>query len=102
MRSVAPHGASVSNESLESASRYLQVFLPGFPLQELLQHCELAVQVAPDGRSVHPPVQAGLALQFESAQSVKPSQSLSTPSVQTSADGVQPPAGSRNGATELQ
>jgi hypothetical protein len=65
----------------------------------LLQHWLAAVQVAPAGEQVP---HDGLPLQFESAQSMAPSQSLSTPSLQTSATGVQPPLGDRYGATEVQ
>ena len=61
------------------------------------QHSELLVQEAPEG--LHVGVQKGDVAQFGSAQSTRPSQSLSIPSLQTSVTGVQVP-GSRNGFTE--
>ena len=75
---------------------YLQLFLPAGPVHLPEQHWEFAVQLAP----LPPQEQEGEPEQFESAQSVNPSQSLSTPSLQTSVEGTQVlPA--RKGATEL-
>jgi hypothetical protein len=53
----------------------------GLPAQLPEQHCEPTVHVLPDGRHV---VHAGLVAQPESLQSTRPSQSSSTPPVQTS------------------
>ena len=85
--------------TLKRRANQRQVWFPAGPLHLLLQHWLLAVQVPPFG--VHEP-QDGLPEQFESAQSMAPSQSLSTPSLQTSAVGVQPPLGARNGCTDVQ
>ena len=64
------------------------------------QQSLLFVQEEPTGLQVGE--QDGDDEQFGSAQSVNPSQSLSAPSLQTSATGVQPPPGARNGCTEDQ
>jgi len=63
----------------------------------LEQQSELAVQLAP--LPEQDDEQKGEPVQFESAQSVNPSQSLSTPSLHTSVVGTQ--VAPRKGATEL-
>ena len=77
---------------------YLQILLPERPLHLLEQQSEFTVHEAPAGLQLGE--HAGLVLQFESAQSTRPSQSLSIPSVQTSVVGVQPDP--RKGSTEVQ
>ena len=75
-------------------SDYLQILRPLGPLHLLEQQSELDVQEAPAGEHR----QAGKLEQFGSAQSMRPSQSLSMPSLQTSVTGAQVP-GSRKGFT---
>jgi hypothetical protein len=76
---------------------YLQDFPPFGPLHLLEQHWELDVHAAP--AALHVWLHEGDAEQFGSAQSVRPSQSLSTESLQISVTGVQVP-GSRKGFTD--
>jgi hypothetical protein len=66
------------------------------PLHLLLQHCELVVHDAFFGR--HAGAHAGLDEQFESAQSKKLSQSLSSPSVQDVSVGSQAGGGPQSSA----
>src|SRR5437867_2060908 len=78
-----------------SRPSYRQVLLPFGPLQLPEQQSALPAQLDPRARQLPP--HAGSAAQSASAQSMSVSQSLSIPSAQTSADGVQ--AALRNGAT---
>src|SRR6185503_16671558 len=84
-----------SRDPKRIARRYRQVLLAP-PLHLFEQQSEFTLHDAPLGLQLL--TQDGWLAQFESAQSVAPSQSLSMPSVQTSVVGVQ--VAPRNGWTD--